>query len=521
MPRGVLLAALAVAKPSQGSAMAIRRCLVALLGLIAVWCGAAAHALINPHFTPVHLVKQAALILTVELRPGAAKDQYTATVQEVLKGQLEGKTLRLDLAKAINPQNAAALRELAALGKPALFFVGEFGDAAEAKGGSVPDRRALLHISGQWAEFYGAPDGAWSFNRFDAPMQGVWAGGTDMLRRAVHYILHDDDPDVPVIDGASWDANQRKIATFDGKLRAVRTIDLAGDGRLVLFVARDQGDRLLIGNPKSRDFTDATASRRLASRSQAFAWADFNADGRLDLVSFDGRTLSLHAQQADGTFQAKSLALDGVLERGCVGLATVPSGKPVMTGLMISTNSCPVLVTWDADGKCSSSDFVANGVEWQKLGPAGCCLVADFDGDGHPDVLQPYAAGSLLFRGLGSGKFASATACAVRLGSGPSHACLGDFDGDGRLDVLAVAADAIRIWQNEGAGVFTETLHLSGEIAYIGKPGGIDCAVGDINNDGRQDALIAYASLSPQIFFNRGTVASVMRVRWTSPSGNC
>ncbi|MGA2034892.1 MAG: VCBS repeat-containing protein, partial [Thermoguttaceae bacterium] len=36
------------------------------------------------------------------------------------------------------------------------------------------------------------------------------------------------------------------------------------------------------------------------------------------------------------------------------------------------------------------------------------------------------------------------------------------------------------------------------------KPGGIDCLVGDINNDGRQDALIAYGAMSPQLFFNRG-----------------
>ena len=72
------------------------------------------------------------------------------------------------------------------------------------------------------------------------------------------------------------------------------------------------------------------------------------------------------------------------------------------------------------------------------------------------------------------------------------------------MDILCAGTDGLRLWQNEGHGKFTDALNLSGEIAYIGKPGGIDCLAGDINNDGRQDALIAYAAMSPQLFFNRG-----------------
>ena len=78
----------------------------------------------------------------------------------------------------------------------------------------------------------------------------------------------------------------------------------------------------------------------------------------------------------------------------------------------------------------------AAGVDLKKLGKAAPCLVADFDGDGVADVLAPFAAGSVLFRGLTPGKFASGVACAVKLGTGQSGACVGDFDGDGRFDVL-------------------------------------------------------------------------------------
>ena len=56
-----------------------------------------------------------------------------------------------------------------------------------------------------------------------------------------------------------------------------------------------------------------------------------------------------------------------------------------------------------------------------------------------------------------------------------------------------------------GAGKFTNTLPGSGSFGYISKPGGICCQTMDINNDGRQDIFIGYATgLAPQIFFNRG-----------------
>jgi hypothetical protein len=491
-------------KANQQTFMNRYRCLTVLVAIAALLCAATADAMINPHFTPVHLVKQAALIVSVDLKQGKSKDQYAATIREVLKGKTELKVLRLDLSKAINTQNADALRDLATTAKPALFFVGEFAVEQEGQGDAPPKSRGLLHVAGQWAEFDGGQDGAWDLNQIDAKSQGVWAGGTDMLRRAVDYILQDDDPEVPVADGVSWSGDRKRIATLSGKIRAVRPVDLAGDGKLFLFVARDQGDHLLVCDAKSRKFTDVTAVRRLQSKSRAFAWGDFDGKGRLDLISFDGKALSLHAQQADGTFQTRALNLAGALENGCIGLSALDCGTKGYSGLLVNTNSWPVLVSFAAGGKSSLSTLAVSGVNLEKLGQAGPCLVADFDGDGVADVLAPFAAGSVLFRGLASGKFASGAACAVKLGTGQSAACVADFDGDGRFDVLCVSSDGLRLWQNEGDGKFTDTLNVSGEIAYIGKPGGIDCLVGDINNDGRQDALIAYAAMSPQLFFNRG-----------------
>ncbi len=149
------------------------RCFVTIAAavLLAV---SGARAMINPGFTPVHLVKRASVILWVDIKAGEAKDPYTATIRETLKGKAAEKTFRLDISKAGEDEAATALREQLAAGKPALF------------------------------------------------------------------------------------------------------------------VACESGDRLFAG-AKGRTFTDLTEARGLQSKSAAFAWGDFAGQGRLDLISFDGK----------------------------------------------------------------------------------------------------------------------------------------------------------------------------------------------------------------------------------------
>jgi len=470
----------------------------------AIWLAAsAAQAMINPHFTPVHLVRESAWIVSVDLKQGESKDQCDAVIREVLKGKVEMKQFRLDLTKARSKTNADMFRNLAATGGPALFFVGEF-EGAQGPGSIARERHAFLHVSGTWAVFLGGQDGRWVFDNIDRMLQTVWWGGTDMLRRAVDYILEDDDPNVPVRADVSWSEGPTKLAAIEGAIKAVRPIDLDGNGAPELFVACETGDHLLIGDGgKSRTFTDMTAARGLRSKSRAFAWGDFDGGGRLDLISFDGKDVTLHAQRADGKFQAKPLDLGPALATGCSGLATLDVGNG-RAGLIVSGEAFPAIVALDAEGKATVTTLTAPGVELAKLSKAGSCLVADFDGDGLADVLALREAGSVLFRALAPGKFAPGVACAVKLGKSPSAACLGDFDSDGRFDVLGVNSDGIYLWQNEGDGKFTETLDLNGELAYGAQRRGIDCMAGEINNDGRQDVAIAYSVGYPMLFFNCG-----------------
>jgi hypothetical protein len=479
--------------------MSRNRCFVAIAAA-ALLAASASRALINPRFTPIQLVKQAALVVAVDVKQGASKDQCVLAVRETLKGKAETNSITVDLTKARDEQSAEALRKLVADGKPTLFFVGEF-----AGDGGAAESRGLLHISGQWASCVRTKEGVWLYDAMDQGMQAVWAGGTDMLRRVVDYIVRDDEADVPVAEGVSWSGSPEKIATLDGAIKTVRLVDLAGDGQHLLFVARDKGDRLLSCDPKTRKFADVTADRGLQSKSLAYAWGDFSGQGRLDLVSYDGKTVTLHAQQADGRFKSGPLDLGKALDGGCVGLTALDTGVKERAGLLVNGNVLPVLVVFDAEAKASATALTAPGIDLAKQGKAGACLVGDFDGDGYADILALREEGGILFCGEAPGKFKPGIACAAQSGNAATSACTGDYDGDGCLDVLVFGGTTRFIWVNNGKGSFTERFCDGGEmLTHNQNVRGSDCMTGDVNNDGRQDVLVAYANASPVTYFSRG-----------------
>jgi hypothetical protein len=349
------------------------------------------------------------------------------------------------------------------------------------------------------------PEGQWLYDTLDTAFQAVWNGGTDMLRRAVDYVLQDDEAYVPVADGVNWSQPPQKIASLDGAIRAVRSVDVAGDGKLLLFVARDKGDRLLACEKGARQLTDVTATRGLQSASATYAWGDFNGQRRLDLISFDGKAVTLHAQQADGKFKASPLDLGKALENGCLSLTAMDVGGKDRAGLLVGGNALPVVVALDAAGKAAGTALTAPGLDLAKLGKAGVSLVADLDGDGVADVLAVREKGSILFRGQTPGQYQPGVACAVTCGDALNGVCVGDYDGDGHLDVLVSGGTTRLMWVNDGKGAFAERFAAVGEMAtHAQNIRGADCMAGDVNNDGRQDILLAYANASPVTYFGRG-----------------
>ncbi len=463
--------------------------------LAAVFTGPVVYGLINPEFTPIDLVEDSQLILKVEFGPIKA-NRCACTVSQVLKGKTKAKALTLDLGKAINENQAGRIAALvAASGKePGVCF---FGQAVKANAGG---RRGFLHVAGTWIDLGGGQGDLWQVGKINKYMEGCWAGGTDMLLRAVSYVMTDRDADFPCEARASWSKVVR-VGHVAGEVTSIGPVDLDGNGKPYLFVTSSAGDRLF--QYRGGALEDVTVEKRLRSKSLASAWLDANADGRIDLVSWDGASLNLYVQGPDGAIVRARSSPAEAPANGCLALSALDMGAGGKPGLLVSTRGAPILLAPGAL-PMKARELVKGGLSGEGLGKAAACLVADFDGDSHPDIIQPFERGSLFYSGKGSGCFGIGVVCAIAAGKGKSAICTGDFDADGLLDVLTTSKEGCEIWQNLGRGRFAPRRSSSGEIAYIAKPEGIACEACDINNDGRQDIFIAYESMGAQIFFNRG-----------------
>jgi hypothetical protein len=334
----------------------------------------------------------------------------------------------------------------------------------------------------------------------------VWNGGTDMLRRAVTYALEDDAANFWITEGVSWSPDPQKAATLDGAIKSVRPVDLSGDGKLALFVARDKGDQLFACERGARKLVNITAERELESKSLVYAWGSFAGQQRLDLISYDGKTATLFAQQADRKFKSNPLDLGKALAGGCISLTALDVGAKERAGLVVGGSGLPVIVALDEKGKATCTALTAPGIDLAKLGTAGVCLVADFDGDAIADILAVRQDGGILFRGAAPGKFKPGEVSAVKCRDAVAGVCVGDLDGDGGLDVLVAGGAARFMWINDGKGNFAQRFSAVGEMMTHDLTLLVaDCMVGDVNNDGRQDVLWTYATnAAPVTYYSRG-----------------
>jgi hypothetical protein len=334
------------------------------------------------------------------------------------------------------------------------------------------------------------------------------------------------------------------IATDAANCEAACWVDVEGRGYLDLFVTSYDGPNLLYRNDGQGGFTRITTGPIVNAglNSYAASWADMNNDGLLDLyIAKAGGPSLLFLQQADGNFTQQTYPMatlsgaawgdydvDGFVDllsadngagmlwhnNGQGGL-TVVADKPInVPGVGVATwadyngdGHPDVLVTAGSFGSGTNSVLfhndgrgvftpITNGAFADLHIRFAATIWADYDNDGFLDVFLPrYVAGQLvasfLLHNNGDGTFSQVEGSPVTKDLGAAvGGSWADYDNDGWLDLFIAGSggDSNRLYHNNGDGTFTRV--LSGPIV---SEGGASQAApwGDYDHNGFLDLFVS------------------------------
>jgi hypothetical protein len=259
---------------------------------------------------------------------------------------------------------------------------------------------------------------------------------------------------------------------------SLATADFNHDGKLDIVLA-ESNIQLQTGSlgvwlgAGDGTFTEA-ATYATADEPGPVLTGDFNGDQRPDLVELDSSQINILLGNGDGTFAATiPHAFTGELLPAAVADFDA-NGKLDLAVVSYGTSSPQMIVLLgNGDGTFSSE------VDTPNAGPSS---IADLNADGKPDIVEVGGTQSAplvnVRLGHGDGSFADAVGYPVGFSSGATQ--VADFDGDGIPDIV-VSGDRLSLLRGVGDGTFQPTVYypeLDGPIF-----------AGDLDHNGTTDLV--------------------------------
>ncbi len=360
-------------------------------------------------------------------------------------------------------------------------------------------------------------------------------------------------------DGTFADVTEHAKLAGGGYSMGVAAGDYDNDGFVDLFVAGVNRNSLFHNNGDGT-FSDITERAKLTGIvsgkkpwSVSAAWIDYDRDGKLDLfvTSYvdwspeknslcgdEGKRLScapafyqglpnlLYRNNGDGTFTdvSESTGISSHIGKG-MGVAIADFNGDGFPDIFVANDNERNFLFKNIGGKTFEEMGVPAGVAFTEDGVPVSGMGADFrdlNNDGRPDLVETALDGETfpLFVNLGHESFSEST-----YQSGVGYASLRksgwgvgiyDFDNDGNKDIFTANSHVSEnaplygqhaykqsnsVFRNLGNGKFRDVSAQAGaDFANAAAHRG--CAFGDLDNDGRVDAVVSIIAGKPEIFYN-------------------
>ena len=263
--------------------------------------------------------------------------------------------------------------------------------------------------------------------------------------------------------------------------------DFNGDGKQDIAVACQTGSVSILLGDGNNHFQTLPAGGVMPG-PYSIAAADLNGDGRADLVTANntGSSATVLLGNGDGSFRVSSpIPLSS--QPFSVVIADVSrDGIPDVLELTHGGNDLLVLVGKGDGTFAPPTSFQAGGAPLSFSDRS--LVVADFDGDGKPDVMALNDGTHVtLLLGNGDGTFApSAQTLQTGIGAGTTWVALGDFNGDSNMDLVVANSltNSVAIFLGNAQAQFTigATYGVGIDPEFV--------TTADLNGDGKLDIVV-------------------------------